>query len=89
MRLTRNQLDALHRVALAAFYTSPSTRSHIATKRYDVAATLQQLADRGLIRHDGRWLLTDSGSTALDAQLSGDHAAQLVRLRARRAARPT
>lgn len=89
MKLTINQLDTLHRVALAAFYTSPTTRDHISKERYDVGAALQQLHELGLIRHDGRWLMTAAGDAALNAQLDSANAVQLANLRARRARRTT
>ena len=82
MKLTKNQIDALYRVALAEHFTSPSERAH-----YDVAAALKALERKGAIRHDGRFILTDSGRTALDELLRGAQAATLANVRDRRAAR--
>lgn len=77
---TKNQFDMLYRVALAEFFTSPSTPT-----KYDRLAVLAQLRDAKLVRLEGGMArLTDAGRSVLAYALDPDRRAVLDKLRARR-----
>lgn len=86
MRLTKNHIDMLYRVALAEFWTSPAERARY--NRHDAIADLHK---GELIQREGdcggSWRLTKRGLEVLDQRLTGDRAELLAKLRENRARR--
>ena len=82
MRLTKNQIDMLYRVALAKYFTSPSEAAS-----YDSMPVLKQLEKAQLVRFDTvkRWCLTDDGNDMLMSSLDRERATLLRRVRERKA----
>lgn len=84
MRLSKNHIDMLYRIALAEFW-SPTERA-----RYSRADAIADLHKGELIQREGdcggSWRLTPRGVQVLDERLDGDRASILAKLRARRAA---
>lgn len=80
--MTKNQLDALYRVALSEYFTSPSVPPD-----YDIKTVLLQLHKAELLRWDNGHHLTDHGRAAMTDELDAERAEVLARLRERRALR--
>lgn len=87
MRLTKDHIDMLYRVALAEFWTSPTERA-----RYSTRDAIADLHKGELIQREGDcggpWRLTARGVQVLDTRLTGDRAELLAKLRANRAKAP-
>lgn len=82
-KLTKNQLDMLYRVALAEFWTSPST-----PLKYDGHVALSQLRDAKLVDvRGGLQRLSAAGRATLNYALDPKRRAVLDNFRARRASR--
>jgi len=79
MRISKNNLDMLYRVALAGVFTSPSTKAD-----YDGRAALAWLERNGLYRYDGRSVITLAGRQLLEEKLDPVKLADLRRMEARR-----
>ena len=82
MRISKDNLDMLWRVALAGVMTSPSRQA-----TYDVHKALAWLERNGLYRYEGRSVITLAGRQLLGRKLDPIKLADLRRMEARRDAR--
>jgi len=79
MRISKNNLDMLWRIALAGLMTSPSRQAN-----YDVHKALAWLERNGLYRFEGRSVITLAGRKLLGQKLDPIKLADLRRMEARR-----